>query len=175
MKKSDKRDLGSGADQESSPTRSCGCETFWFHSRRRLSRPACRSCVMLSNITRPTTGEFDYDDLITGVARALDGPRGDELVRAMRDRYRFALIDEFQDTDELQWKFLRRVFIESEGRNIAYLIADPKQAIYGFRGADVATYIEARDEVEQAGTPRVPLIENFRSTPLHDRGIQSYS
>ena len=111
------------------------------------------------------TGQFDYDDLITGVARALDGPCGDELVLAMRDRYRFALIDEFQDTDKLQWEFFRRVFIDSEGRNIAYLIADPKQAIYGFRGADVTTYIEARQEVEHAGTPRVPLIENFRSTP----------
>ena len=46
-----------------------------------------------------------------------------------------------------------------------YLIGDPKQAIYGFRGADVLTYLEARDRVEQAGSPRVPLIQNFRSTP----------
>ena len=116
--------------------------------------------------SKATTGQFDYDDLITGVAAALDGPPGDELVRAMRNRYHVALIDEFQDTDELQWKFFHRVFIESEGRNIAYLIADPKQAIYGFRGADIATYIEAREEVQQAGTSRVSLIDNFRSTPL---------
>ena len=116
--------------------------------------------------SKATTGQFDYDDLITGVAAALDGPPGDELVRAMRNRYHVALIDEFQDTDELQWKFFHRVFIESEGRNVAYLIADPKQAIYGFRGADITTYIEAREEVQQAGTSRVSLIDNFRSTPL---------
>ena len=52
----------------------------------------------------------------------------------------------------------------ASGRNLVYLVADPKQAIYGFRGADVDTYLEARGEVEQAGTPRVPLIDNFRST-----------
>jgi exodeoxyribonuclease V beta subunit len=113
---------------------------------------------------KTTTGEFDYDDLIAAVARALDGSGGKELIRSMRGRYRFALIDEFQDTDELQWSFFQRVFVESNGRNIAYLIGDPKQAIYGFRGADVFTYIDAREKVEQAGTPRVPLFQNFRSS-----------
>ena len=103
---------------------------------------------------KAATGQFDYDDLITGVAAALDGPPGDELVRAMRNRYRFALIDEFQDTDELQWSFFHRVFIESEGRNVAYLIGDPKQAIYGFRGADVSTYIEARERGGTGGNVR---------------------
>jgi exodeoxyribonuclease V beta subunit len=110
------------------------------------------------------TGEFDHDDQIKGVAVALDGMHGADLVRAMRGRYRFALIDEFQDTDELQWSFFERVFVESEGRNLVYLIGDPKQAIYGFRGADVYTYLRARDRVEQAGSPLVPLMENFRST-----------
>jgi exodeoxyribonuclease V beta subunit len=82
----------------------------------------------------------------------------------MRSRYRVALIDEFQDTDELQWSFFQRVFLESEGRNLVYLIGDPKQAIYGFRGADVHTYLEARDRVASEGTPVVPLMQNFRST-----------
>jgi exodeoxyribonuclease V beta subunit len=113
---------------------------------------------------KAATGQFDFDDLITGVAHALDGRHGEELVRAMRDRYRFALIDEFQDTDELQWFFFENVFVKSDGQNLAYLIGDPKQAIYGFRGADVFTYIKARDQVEQNSSPRVPLTHNFRST-----------
>ena len=113
---------------------------------------------------KATTGEFDFDDQIQGVALALDGKHGDELIRSMRAQYRFALIDEFQDTDELQWSFFERVFLESKGRNLVYLIGDPKQAIYGFRGADVHTYLEARDRVVEAGTPLVPLSENFRST-----------
>jgi exodeoxyribonuclease V beta subunit len=111
------------------------------------------------------SGDFDYDDLISGVVRTLDGARGEELVRAMRARYRFALIDEFQDTDELQWKFFCRVFVESADRNPAYLIGDPKQAIYGFRGADVITYLRARNYVGRTGSPLVLLSRNFRSTP----------
>jgi exodeoxyribonuclease V beta subunit len=110
------------------------------------------------------TGQFDYDELISGVVRALEGPRGEELVGAMRQRYRFALIDEFQDTDKLQWSFFRRVFVESGGRSIAYLIGDPKQAIYGFRGADVFTYQAARGALEESGSPCIPLASNFRST-----------
>ena len=114
---------------------------------------------------KATSGEFDFDDLIMGVARALHDPgRGEDLTQAMRARYRFALIDEFQDTDELQWSFFERVFIHSGGQNILYLIGDPKQAIYGFRGADVFTYIEARELLSQIGSPRVPLIQNFRSS-----------
>ena len=113
---------------------------------------------------KATTGEFDYDDQIKGVAAAVRGAHGGELIQAMRGRYRFALIDEFQDTDELQWSFLERVFVESAGRNLVHLIGDPKQAIYGFRGADVHTYLKARDRVAQAGTPPVVLMENFRST-----------
>ena len=63
---------------------------------------------------KAATGQFDFDDLITGVAHALNGPRGDELVRAMRERYRFALIDEFQDTDELQWSSFTRCLSKVE-------------------------------------------------------------
>jgi len=110
---------------------------------------------------KAATGQFDYDDLIAGVAQALGG----DLVEAMRHRYQFALIDEFQDTDELQWTFFKRVFVDSGVRSIAYLIGDPKQAIYGFRGADVFTYLAARRVVEDSGSPRVPLASNFRSTP----------
>ena len=110
------------------------------------------------------TGQFDYDDIISDVAIALDGPRGDELVQSMRSRYHFALIDEFQDTDELQWSFFRRVFLESDSRNLINLIGDPKQAIYGFRGADVFTYYKACKDLLNAGASRVQLSENFRST-----------
>jgi exodeoxyribonuclease V beta subunit len=113
---------------------------------------------------KAVSGAFDHDDQIQGVVRVLDGLRGNELIRAMRARYHFALIDEFQDTDELQWSFFQRVFVESAGRNVIYLIGDPKQAIYGFRGADVHTYLRAREQVKQAGTPVVPMSRNFRST-----------
>ncbi len=109
-------------------------------------------------------GVLDYDDMLAWLARALDGPHGGALCAALRERYRYALIDEFQDTDDLQWSIFRRIFIDGSTDNFIYLIGDPKQAIYSFRGADVATYLRARRELRDRGVNPVPLVENFRST-----------
>ena len=103
--------------------------------------------------------------MLSFVAESLEGPRGEELVRVLRRRYRCALIDEFQDTDMVQWKIFRRVFFESGGSNPLFLIGDPKQAIYAFRGADVETYLAARGEIRDAGGGLVRLTRNHRSTP----------
>jgi len=89
-------------------------------------------------------GTLDYEDMLAWLADALDRPRGKSLAGTLRQRYRVTLIDEFQDTDELQWKIFRQVFVEGDGGNTVYVIGDPKQAIYGFRGADVHAYLEAR-------------------------------
>ncbi|MGC2304990.1 UvrD-helicase domain-containing protein [Candidatus Binatus sp.] len=108
-------------------------------------------------------GTLDYEDMLAWLADALDGARGKSLATTLRERYRVTLIDEFQDTDELQWKIFRRVFVEGGG-NIVYVIGDPKQAIYGFRGADVHAYLEARERLSESGAATVNLRENFRST-----------
>jgi exodeoxyribonuclease V beta subunit len=111
-------------------------------------------------------GHYDFDDMLAVVAEALRGPRGPGLVAALRARYRIAIIDEFQDTDPLQWEIFRAVFDEGTGENPLYVIGDPKQSIYGFRGADAATYAEARDAIGAAvGSPPHRLSTNFRSTP----------
>ncbi|MBW3601823.1 MAG: UvrD-helicase domain-containing protein [Actinobacteria bacterium] len=82
-----------------------------------------------------------YDDLLTRLAATLDNPdTGPAAVRRLRAQYEVALIDEFQDTDHLQWRILQRLF--GEGPTL-YLVGDPKQAIYAFRGADVYAYLEA--------------------------------
>ena len=108
-------------------------------------------------------GQYDYDDMIAHLLQALNGAQSAALIAALRSRYRFALIDESQDTDERQWQIFTRIFLESGNRNILYLVGDPKQAIYGFRGADVYTYLEARRAICGADAP-VPLASNFRST-----------
>jgi len=116
-----------------------------------------------------------YDDLIERVAVALDGPRRETLVAALRTQYRVALVDEFQDTDERQWRIFARVFGDSDevralGETPAlFLIGDPKQAIYGFRGGDVATYLLARRVADEA--PR--LAHNFRSRPAVLRAVRA--
>lgn len=107
-------------------------------------------------------GLFDFQDMLALVAQALSGPRGIELLATLRARFSHALIDEFQDTDEVQWDVFRRVFFESPEHRL-FLIGDPKQAIYGFRGADVQTYLSARREGVGSGQP-LYLAENYRST-----------
>ncbi|MDQ2703357.1 MAG: exodeoxyribonuclease V subunit beta, partial [Pseudomonadota bacterium] len=102
-----------------------------------------------------------YDDLIDGVANALDGERAEVLARGLRTQYAVALVDEFQDTDARQWKIFDRVFGSGSSEPALFLIGDPKQAIYGFRGGDVHTYLAARD----TGTEAPPLGHNFRSRP----------
>ena len=99
-----------------------------------------------------------FDDLLRQVAEALRGPRGDSLARELRQRYGAALIDEFQDTDPLQWSIFQKAF--TGPRTHLYLVGDPKQAIYSFRGADVFAYLRARTHADRCYS----LGENWRSS-----------
>lgn len=107
-----------------------------------------------------------FDDLLVRVYRALQGPRAGALTRAIQEQYRAALVDEFQDTDPIQYEIFSRLF----GANGAlYLIGDPKQAIYGFRGADIFAYMKAAKEARQKCT----LTTNWRSSPAVIAGINA--
>jgi exodeoxyribonuclease V beta subunit len=99
-----------------------------------------------------------FDDLLRNMHAALASP---ELIAAARTQYRAALIDEFQDTDGLQYDIFRTLFATGDGENSLFLIGDPKQAIYSFRGADLHTYLAAADSCERGMTLGV----NYRSTP----------
>ena len=140
---------------------------------------------------------LSYDDLLTRLRDALRGPGGAGLASELRRKYRVALIDEFQDTDPVQWEIFRTAFASpsppseggegggAEGRQALdsplspalsplvprggregasvdsglFLIGDPKQAIYGFRGADIFTYMSAAGGARR----RFTLAENWRS------------
>ncbi len=117
--------------------------------------------------SKRAAGRYDFDDMLSLVDDALRGPRGDALAQAMRQRWRYALIDEFQDTDETQWSIFRRAFFDGDTpatRSTLVLVGDPKQSIYRFRGADIHTYLAARSEVVAAGGASVRLDENYRAT-----------
>src|SRR2546430_490344 len=81
-------------------------------------------------------GLIDFDDMLDRVDRALspENPNAPALLAALRARYRYAIVDEFQDTDRVQWSIFRKVFTGA-GKQRLVLVGDPKQAIYGFRGA----------------------------------------
>ncbi|SFM29694.1 DNA helicase/exodeoxyribonuclease V, beta subunit [Ectothiorhodospira mobilis] len=104
-----------------------------------------------------------YDDLLTRVRDALDGPAGERLAATLRGRFPVALIDEFQDTDPVQYRIFERVYQVEAGtpEGGLFLIGDPKQSIYGFRGADIHTYLQARRAT--AGR-HYTLGTNYRST-----------
>jgi exodeoxyribonuclease V beta subunit len=140
-----------------------------------------------------------FDDLLNRLHEALHGPAGDDLGARLREQYPLALIDEFQDTDPIQYAIFDRIYpkaagvasglparrLSSEGRDSTAstarseresdnagesrssprgdlcFVGDPKQAIYAFRGADLATYLKARDAAER----QYDLPFNYRSTP----------
>ncbi|WP_346798071.1 exodeoxyribonuclease V subunit beta [Halomonas sp. Bachu 37] len=110
-----------------------------------------------------------FNDMIRGLANALEGDGGKALAKRIRQQFPVALIDEFQDTDPAQYRIFERIYRvgnddhndESEADTTALiLIGDPKQAIYGFRGGDIFTYLSARQAT--AGCHHT-LKTNFRS------------
>ncbi|MBD5829378.1 UvrD-helicase domain-containing protein [Janibacter melonis] len=102
-------------------------------------------------------GVLSFDDLLSELADALADDTSPARQR-MRDRWQVVLVDEFQDTDPVQWQVLERAFA---GHSALVLIGDPKQAIYGFRGGDVHTYLAAA----ATATRRHTLVRNHRSDP----------
>lgn len=110
-----------------------------------------------------------YDDLLTRLEQALGGPQGDVVRRRLREQYRLVVVDEFQDTDAVQWNILRDAFVGPDSEVALVLVGDPKQAIYSFRGADVHAYLAARDLAGDAGTE--PLSVNWRSDADLLRGL----
>jgi len=102
-------------------------------------------------------GLRDFDDLLSRLHRSLTDPVTGEMARErIRSRYRVVMVDEFQDTDPVQWAILELLFHEHV---TLVLIGDPKQSIYAFRGGDVITYLSARGQASSEGT----LARNWRS------------
>ena len=108
-------------------------------------------------------GQLDYQDMLVLVRDALRGPRGADIIGRLRGRTPWALIDEFQDTDDVQWEIFRTVWLAETGGGLT-VVGDPKQSIYSFRGADVATYLRATAELVADGAAQVVLTQNHRAT-----------
>ncbi|MGH1461543.1 MAG: exodeoxyribonuclease V subunit beta [Neptuniibacter sp.] len=100
-----------------------------------------------------------FDDLLSNLYSALERDRSGTLARAIREQFPVAMIDEFQDTDPLQYGIFARLYTDPYNSALV-MIGDPKQAIYSFRGADIFTYIQARRSMSDTYT----LDTNWRST-----------
>ena len=104
---------------------------------------------------------LSFQDQLSQLLEALQSAQGDTLAASLRQQYPVAMIDEFQDTDYIQYRIFNRIYDAVDDVSLT-LIGDPKQAIYSFRGGDIFTYMQAR------GTPsikRYRLQTNWRSQP----------
>ncbi|MFZ4774141.1 MAG: UvrD-helicase domain-containing protein, partial [Terrimicrobiaceae bacterium] len=109
--------------------------------------------------------QITYDGLIDTLRNAVRGGQAAQLSARLRSRFKVALIDESQDTDDRQFEIFRNIFVGRHGEkplsaHRLVLIGDPKQAIYAFRGADVNTYLAAK---YLAGGRVYSLTKTFRS------------
>ena len=127
----------------------------WFVDHIQLIRDRLSELKQQQQVLAP-------DDLLSGLANAMAQEGGDRLVAQIRRQYPVAMVDEFQDTDALQYSIFRSLYVtDSDESALALLmIGDPKQAIYKFRGADIFTYIKAKHEVQGAYS----LDTNYRSS-----------
>lgn len=102
---------------------------------------------------------LSFDDLLTQLSASLDEDEENLLAQRVRSLYPVAMIDEFQDTDPLQYSIFSKIYLDNPECGL-FMIGDPKQAIYAFRGADIFTYIKARNQVAAHYT----LGTNWRSS-----------
>lgn len=109
-----------------------------------------------------------FDDILSFLHQALHSQRGDELAKQIRQLFPFAMIDEFQDTNQIQYEIFHRIFMAEGVENQGFImIGDPKQSIYQFRGADIFTYLAAAEQANQKTT----LDRNWRSLPKLVEGV----
>lgn len=119
-----------------------------------------------------SSGVLGYDDLLVLLQEALERPKtGKALAKFLRNKFPVALVDEFQDTDPIQYDILRSIYTPESSDTALFLVGDPKQSIYNFRGADVFSYLNARNNVPEKN--RYSLKRNFRSHPDFIEGVNS--
>jgi exodeoxyribonuclease V beta subunit len=131
--------------------------------RPQLLLHALREVQLKFNEEKLRRAQIGFDDLLNRLDRALQGPSGLRLAETIRKQYPVALIDEFQDTDPVQYRIFETIYRIPDNLDECglFMIGDPKQAIYSFRGADIYTYLQAR---EATAGRHYTLGTNYRST-----------
>ena len=138
---------------------------------RCLRRDALRNTRTLLDRRVREDRTLGFDDLLTGVHRALDTG---SLARRIRDRYPWALIDEYQDTDRVQAEIFRRIYRDTrlaDDAGALIIVGDPKQSIYRFRSADIFAYLTTSNAI--ADEAKLSLSRNFRSVPALTEAVNA--
>ncbi len=128
---------------------------FYFNNFLYLKTEVFKYVKVKLNLFKKKQSIQYFDDLLYNVYKALKANSGKYLINSIKNIYKAALIDEFQDTDPIQYFIFNKIFQDS----ILFFIGDPKQAIYSFRGADIYAYLQAL----KASANTYTLEENWRS------------
>jgi len=133
-------------------------ETLYGQKRMALQRELLQDGRKELAALKKKLNLYYFDDLLLNLHAALHKGNHD-LAENLRARYQAALIDEFQDTDPVQYEIFKKIFDHPD--TSLFLIGDPKQAIYGFRGADIFAYMKAKTQTPPEA--RFTLTKNYRS------------
>ncbi|HEX8677225.1 MAG TPA: 3'-5' exonuclease, partial [Segetibacter sp.] len=109
-----------------------------------------------------------FDDMIANLHKAIVRDCNKNLITSLQKKYKAVFVDEFQDTDRLQYEIFHTAF--GSGNSILFYIGDPKQSIYAWRKADIFTYFKASDEVYNKYSMNV----NYRSSTLFIRAMNLF-
>lgn len=109
-------------------------------------------------------GAHDFNDMIEKAHLQFTGSDSKVLIEHVVNQHPCAFIDEFQDTDKKQWEIFKNIYINNNEASLT-VVGDPKQSIYGFRGADLETYFEAKRCLLENGGQELHLEVNYRSSP----------
>jgi exodeoxyribonuclease V beta subunit len=148
-------------------------ETLYPYLKKAIS-PAHLSALLQKLLQEKIEKKLEKEDLFTfdwilkKMKKALDHK---EFVEAVRNKYRAVMIDEFQDTDPVQWEIFRRLFLEGNSLHSFFLVGDPKQSIYRFRKADLYTYYQAANFLGKESC--FFLDTNYRSSPQLVRALNA--
>ena len=129
--------------------------------KTRASIEAYDYCKVRTRQIKIETASISYDDQLEHMQAALQSSNGEQLAELLRRRFPVGMIDEFQDTDRIQYEIFQRLYFNRDDASLT-MIGDPKQAIYSFRGGDIFTYMRAR---QQTGVEIYSLQTNWRSVP----------
>ncbi len=119
-----------------------------------------RTALDLYNERKEHYSILDFDDMLWKANELLERP---EICAELSSRYPFILVDEYQDTDDLQYEIIRSLTANFTAHNRLIIVGDPKQSIYGFRNANIALFDKTTDEIaESTNLPAIELKESFR-------------
>ncbi len=135
----------------------------WVEAQARLQRDLALEVVARVGELARQHREATFADLLSALDEQLHGDGAARTIADLRHTYRVVMVDEFQDTDPLQWRILSRLFLDAPDTRLV-VVGDPKQGIYRFRSAAVEVFLAVRELCRQRGLATTELVVNRRSS-----------